>query len=140
MEIGPVDPAAVVSWMTSQAVAAGAALAIYLADRAATVTGYNLVSGSQKDIHAPDLRLLKGHAGCLHPAVAEIHHQANLVRAIGVHGAHIADGPQHERDQHAQKAESLFVHAHRLLHKCYQGASPPPSEGGLATKSGRGLS
>ena len=101
--------------MTSQAVAAGAALTIYLADRTATKAGYHLVPGSQEDIHARDLRLFKGHAGGLHPVVAEIHNQADPLWAIGPYDAHVADSPQHEGNQHPQKAESLFVHTHRLL-------------------------
>ena len=125
VEIGPVDPTAVVSRMTSQAVAARAALTIYLTDRAATKAGYDLVPGSQEDIHARDLRLFKGHAGGLDSPVAEINDQANPLWAIGVHDAHIADGPQHERDQCAQKAESRFACTHRLLHNATKGRPRP---------------
>ncbi len=115
IEVGPIDPATISCWVAAQAIATRAALTIYLTDRAATIAGHDLVPGSQKDIHARDLRLLKGHAGGLDSPVAEIYDQADPLGAIGVHDAHITDGPQHERDQHAQKAESRFAYTHRLL-------------------------
>ena len=77
VKIGPVDPTAVVSRMTSQAVAARAALIIYLTDRAAAIAGYDLVPGPQEDVHARDLLLFKGHAGGLDSPVAEIYDQAD---------------------------------------------------------------
>jgi hypothetical protein len=114
MEVGPIDPAATFCRLTAQAIAARTTLVIYLTDRAAAKASHNLIFGTYKDIQACDLLLVKGHTGSLDSPVAEIHDQADPVRAIGVQDAHIADGPQHQCDQYSQKAESRFAHKHHL--------------------------
>jgi hypothetical protein len=96
MEIGPIDPAATFCRLAVQAITAGTALTVYLTDRAATKAGHDLVPSSEKDVHACDLLLLKGHTSSLDSPVAEIHDQADPVWAIGVHNGyryHTADGP-----------------------------------------------